>query len=257
MLGVRCRLLLRTGDPANPPPPEGNILLDQMAGAEIVWITPQEYINRAAIFEREAEALRKEGRHPYIIPEGASNPVGTWGYIRAAEELAADIERLPGGSKKPTTVIHATGSGGTAAGFLLGARLAGMKARMVSFNVCDDPRLFRFRAHRRNLRTDDRIVRPRDRLRPRTRRRRHRRLRGPRLRPGEPRRTGPLLRSGPNGRDLPGPVVYGQSLLRHGSGTPTQSRLLRGAGHLRPYRGNIRAFPHGSGDCPRCCDMTG
>src|SRR5512137_658103 len=35
MVGLRCRLLLRTADPANPPRAEGNILLDRMAGAEI------------------------------------------------------------------------------------------------------------------------------------------------------------------------------------------------------------------------------
>ena len=40
MLGLNCRLLLRTPDPSRPPSAEGNILLDRMAGAEIVWITP-------------------------------------------------------------------------------------------------------------------------------------------------------------------------------------------------------------------------
>jgi D-cysteine desulfhydrase len=138
MLGLRCRLLLRTADPANPPPAEGNILLDRMAGAEIVWITREEYQRRPEIFEREAAALRKEGRTPYIIPEGASNPIGSWGYIAAAEELARDIAGLPGGIARATTIIHATGSGGTAAGMILGARLARLPARVVTFNVCDD-----------------------------------------------------------------------------------------------------------------------
>ena len=142
MVGLRCRLLLRTADPANPPPTEGNILLDRMAGAEIVWITREEYRNRSEIFEREAAALRKQGRTPYIIPEGASNPVGSWGYILATEELAGDIANLPGGFERPTTIIHATGSGGTAAGMILGAHLAGLSARLVSFNVCDDEAYF-------------------------------------------------------------------------------------------------------------------
>lgn len=65
MLGIDCRLLLRTSDPSNPPSPEANLLLDQMAGDEI--------------FEREATSLRKAGRKPYTIPEGASNSLGTWG----------------------------------------------------------------------------------------------------------------------------------------------------------------------------------
>ena len=60
----------------------------------------------------------------------------------AAEELARDIRGLPGGSERPTTIIHATGSGGTAAGMLLGARLAGLPAKVVTFNVCDDESYF-------------------------------------------------------------------------------------------------------------------
>ena len=138
MVGLRCRLLLRTAEPANPPAAEGNILLDRMAGAEIVWITREEYQRRQEIFEREAAALRKEGRTPYIIPEGASNPIGSWGYISAAEELGWDIAGLPGGLERPTTIIHATGSGGTAAGMILGMRLTGLPAGVATFNVCDD-----------------------------------------------------------------------------------------------------------------------
>jgi D-cysteine desulfhydrase len=39
---------------------------------------------------------------------------------------------------KPTTVICATGSGGTTAGLALGARLSGAEIRVVGVNVCDD-----------------------------------------------------------------------------------------------------------------------
>ena len=140
MLGLRCRLLLRTADPANPPSLDGNILLDRMAGAEIVWISPEEYQNRVEIFDREAALLRKEGRTPYIIPEGASDALGAWGYIRAAEEIKKDIAAL--GPERPATIIHATGSGGTAAGLALGARLFDIPARTVSFNVCEDQSYF-------------------------------------------------------------------------------------------------------------------
>jgi len=137
-LGLQCRLLLRTPDPSDPPPPEGNILLDCMAGAEIVWITPDEYKHRNQIFEREADSLREFKRRPYIIPEGASNALGTWGYIRAMEELAADIASLPNIADQPVTIINPAGSGGTTAGLILGAKLLGVNARIVSFNVCDD-----------------------------------------------------------------------------------------------------------------------
>jgi len=142
-LGLKCRLILRTGDPAHPPAPAGNILLDRLSGAEIVWITPEEYRKRDQIFEHQAAELREKGLRPYIIPEGASNEIGAWGYIRAVEELAADLADLPGGIEQPTTIIHAAGSGGTAAGLILGRLLSKMNTRVVSINVCDDETYFR------------------------------------------------------------------------------------------------------------------
>ena len=137
-LGLDCRLILRTADPAAPPALEGNILLDCMAGAQIVWITPEEYRHREDIFRREEELLRQQGRTPYSIPEGASNALGAWGYIRAMEELAQDIARLPEAPGRRTTIVVATGSGGTTAGLILGTRLLDVNARIVAVNVCDD-----------------------------------------------------------------------------------------------------------------------
>ena len=142
MLGMNCRLLLRTADPSDPPHPEGNILLDQMAGADIVWITPEEYNIRDEIFEREETFLKKAGRKPYSIPEGASNALGAWGYIRCIEELVNDIANLPGGAHKKSTIINAAGSGGTSAGLILGTKLFDLNARIVSVNVCDDHDFF-------------------------------------------------------------------------------------------------------------------
>jgi D-cysteine desulfhydrase len=137
-IGLSCRLILRTPDPFNSPALEGNILLNRLVGSEIVWITPGEYKRRDEIFEREAAALRKLGRNPYIIPEGASNALGAWGYIRAAEELADDLAKLPDSMDRPTTIIHATGSGGTSAGLILGTHMLGLNTQVVGINVCDD-----------------------------------------------------------------------------------------------------------------------
>jgi hypothetical protein len=50
----------------------------------------------------------------------------------------ADLKRLDGDDVKPTTVVCATGSGGTTAGLALGARLSGVDIRVVGVNVCDD-----------------------------------------------------------------------------------------------------------------------
>lgn len=141
-LGLGCRLLLRTPDPSSPPPVEGNILLDRMAGAEIVWITPEDYIQRDKCMQREGAQLETSGRRPYLIPEGASNALGAWGYIRTAEELVNDIANMPGGASRPCTIVNAAGSGGTSAGLILGAKMFNLNARMVSVNVSDDRQYF-------------------------------------------------------------------------------------------------------------------
>jgi D-cysteine desulfhydrase len=137
-LGLGVRLLLRTRDPDSPPPLEGNILLDRLVGAEIVWLTFAEYGRRAEMLAAEAESLRDSGKTPYVIPEGGSNAMGAWGYVRAVEELAFDLATLPGAQEQPTTIIHATGSGGTTAGLILGVKLVGLNARVVGINVCND-----------------------------------------------------------------------------------------------------------------------
>ncbi len=138
MLGLNCRLLLRTPDPSNPPPPEGNILLDRMAGAEIVWITPDDYKKRDELMAQEAAALQESERKPFTIPEGASTALGALGYVRATEELVNDITNTLGGAHQPCTIISAAGSGGTSAGLILGAKIFDVDARVAGVNVCDD-----------------------------------------------------------------------------------------------------------------------
>jgi D-cysteine desulfhydrase len=138
MIGLNCRLLLRTPDPSNPPLPEGNILLDRMAGAEIVWITPDEYEQRDELMALEATSLYKAGRKAYAIPEGASNALGALGYIRAMEELVNDITNNLGGGHQPCTIINAAGSGGTSAGLILGGKIFDVNARVAGINVSND-----------------------------------------------------------------------------------------------------------------------
>jgi D-cysteine desulfhydrase len=142
-IGMGCRLILRTDDPANPPASDGNILLDQLSGAEIVWITPHEYRQVDTVFQREGALLASQGYTPYVIPEGASNALGAWGYIGAALELHRDLSELPEALAPETSIVVATGSGGTAAGLILGAKLLNHFARVVSINVCDDEAYFR------------------------------------------------------------------------------------------------------------------
>ncbi len=143
-LGMKSVLILRTDDPARPPAPTGNILLDRLVGAELVWISRPAWRDRNRLLTEHAERIRAAGGIPYIVPEGGSNALGSWGYIRAMRELALDLDGIAS-PERPVTVVYACGSGGTGAGLILGAkllRLADRGIRVAGVNVCDDRAYF-------------------------------------------------------------------------------------------------------------------
>lgn len=78
-------------------------------------------------------------RLPYYLPAGGSSPVGTLGYVDAGLELAAQVRA--GVLPEPALVVTAVGSAGTAAGLVLGLRLAGLSSRVVGVVVNDAFRL--------------------------------------------------------------------------------------------------------------------
>jgi D-cysteine desulfhydrase family pyridoxal phosphate-dependent enzyme len=108
-LGLRCVLVL-SGAPR--PADDGNLLLDTLLGAEMVWTgdQPRDDAMRAA-FDRE----RRDGHSPYLIPYGGSNTLGALAYALAVHELAEQ-------GCRPDWIIFASSSGGTQAGLALGAR---------------------------------------------------------------------------------------------------------------------------------------
>jgi D-cysteine desulfhydrase len=143
-LGLRSVLILRTDDPARPPAPTGNILLDRLVGAELRWISRPAWRDRNRLLAEEAERVRAAGGRPYVIPEGGSNALGSWGYLRAMHELADDLEGIAA-PDHPVTIVYACGSGGTGAGLVLGAKLLDLAARgirVAGINVCDDRAYF-------------------------------------------------------------------------------------------------------------------
>jgi len=143
-LGLSSILILRTDDPENPPAATGNILLDRLVGAELQWISRAAWRDRNQLLAEAADRVRRAGDRPYVIPEGGSNALGSWGYLRAAHELADDLAGIAS-PDQPVTVVYACGSGGTAAGLILGAKLLGFAERgirLAAINVCDDRAYF-------------------------------------------------------------------------------------------------------------------
>jgi D-cysteine desulfhydrase len=76
-------------------------------------------------------------RPPYFLRPGGSTPVGCVGYVNAAFELADQVRQglLP----EPRTIVLPLGSNGTAAGLLLGLRLAELDASVIAVQVSDIP----------------------------------------------------------------------------------------------------------------------
>ncbi|MCX6908920.1 MAG: pyridoxal-phosphate dependent enzyme [Verrucomicrobia bacterium] len=66
----------------------------------------------------------------YIIPPAGTDPVGAMGYVEAGLELGAQAAR--GELPAPDFVHVAGGTGGVAAGLVIGLRLAGLRSRVVA-----------------------------------------------------------------------------------------------------------------------------
>jgi len=123
--GFECTLVL-TGDP--PGQISGNLLLDHLFGAEIVWA---EKSQREVVLQQTFDQAQREGHKPYLVPYGGSNPVGALGYAFAVEEFV-------GQGMDADWIVFASSSGGTQAGLVLGARLFGYKGKILGISV-DEP----------------------------------------------------------------------------------------------------------------------
>ena len=132
-LGLRSVLYLRTPDGSPPERPSGNYLLQRLAGAECRFITPDEYDDRDALMQ--AAAVEMDAA--WVIPEGASDALGSWGFVTAIEELRPQLDAA--GIRAPV-LWHAASSAGTTAGMVRGAGAAGLAARIVGSSVGDAAR---------------------------------------------------------------------------------------------------------------------
>lgn len=136
-LGMKSAVLLRVSEN---PPARGNYFLDRLMGADVRFCTRNEYSNhRMEIMQEMADRYAAQGYRPYIVPEGASMPVGNFGYMNCMDEIVRQEEEL---GIKFDTIVVATGSGGTYAGLWLGNELKKLGKRIVGMTVCDDSEYF-------------------------------------------------------------------------------------------------------------------
>jgi D-cysteine desulfhydrase len=106
------------------------------AGVAAARVPARLLVPAGAAWEAARTLLRGEGR-PYLIGPGGSSPLGALGYVAAAFELAAQVRA--GACPAPEEIWVPLGSGGTAAGLLVGLRLAGLAARLHAVRVVEPP----------------------------------------------------------------------------------------------------------------------
>ena len=124
-LGLQAVLVMRGEDPGGRP--TGNLLLDELFGAEVRYAGTDDWAELAATVEAAAEEL-----DAYSMPAGGSTPVGTLGFAAAYEEL---LGQLDAAGLTPQRVYHASTSGGTHAGLMLGHALAQRGPEPYGFDV--------------------------------------------------------------------------------------------------------------------------
>jgi D-cysteine desulfhydrase family pyridoxal phosphate-dependent enzyme len=121
--GFECILVL-TGDKSQRA--SGNLLLDQLFGAEIVYVADRK--DRDGILQETFDRATNEGKKPYLVPYGGSNATGALGYAFAMKEL---IDQ----NVSADWIVFASSSGGTQAGLLLGQRIFGFSGRVLGISV--------------------------------------------------------------------------------------------------------------------------
>lgn len=137
-LGMSSYLVLRGSEKEAV---EGNYFLDKVLGAKIRFISSEEYSNNLMqIMEEIKEEMISKEYKPYVMPTGASNGIGTFGYYAAMDEIINQEKEM---GIKFDAVVTAVGSGGTYAGLFLRNKMLENNAKIYGINICDDAEHFK------------------------------------------------------------------------------------------------------------------
>ena len=130
--GLKCQLILEERVPGSyAPEASGNNFLFRLLGVEDVRVVPGGS-DMMAELEKLAEELRAQGRKPYIIPGGGSNPTGALGYVSCAQEIQEQAFEM---GINFDHIVSASGSAGTHAGLISGIIGNNMNIPMTGISV--------------------------------------------------------------------------------------------------------------------------
>ncbi len=130
--GLKCRLVLEERvEGSYDVDASGNNFLFRLLGVEEVRVVPGGS-NMDTEMAVVADGLKSEGRKPYVIPGGGSNPIGATGYVACALEILSQTFESEIAIDR---VVTASGSSGTHAGLVTGFESANASIPVVGINV--------------------------------------------------------------------------------------------------------------------------
>ena len=110
----------------------GNLLLDQLLGAKLIFTGDENRSNIDDFIEDEVKRLQSLDERPYLIRRGGVSSLGCIGYVSAAMEICSQLQNL---NLKPDILLCATGCGVTQAGLLVGFKLMGLNCQIYGITV--------------------------------------------------------------------------------------------------------------------------
>lgn len=131
-LGLKCVLLLKQRGVTEH---KGNLILDTIYGAEVEFVDTDTYDDIYNLMDEKCQELLKQGRKGYKVPVGGSTPLGSCGYVDCVEEIKNQMDSM---DRKVSYIVSATGSGGTTAGLLSGAKHFLPETKVIGLGVDDE-----------------------------------------------------------------------------------------------------------------------
>lgn len=136
-LGLGVHLVLRGSEPDQE---EGNLFINTLMGAQITWLNDDEFKNHKSVMEMLKIKYAENGQKAYLIPIGASNGIGNFGYINAYEEILDQEKQM---KMKFDAIVCTVGSGGTYSGLFLGNKIHGNQHRIIGVSISSTAEAFK------------------------------------------------------------------------------------------------------------------
>ncbi|MFA6128956.1 MAG: D-cysteine desulfhydrase family protein [Bacteroidales bacterium] len=113
-----------------PAKPTANLLINSKMGVKIHYVGSRQ--ERSVKMQAVKAELEKSGKKVYSIPLGASDEIGSFGFVKAMEELKKQEKAL---GYPFDYIFHSSSSGGTQAGLEVGKRLFNMTTQIIGVSA--------------------------------------------------------------------------------------------------------------------------